>query len=154
MNSDLIPKYTLRGESYIDFHGLRYKTYIFSFGAAEAILNTVSLNHLYDVLKEVQSEYEYTKGTFDVTICNKEDIIRKYVSKPYGTINEDISIFKGDIRVREGFYYKTLYKNMCVRISLNLQGYPIEITIDMLGYPTASVIQKLYEIHKHGINSL
>ena len=33
MNRDLIPKYTLRGESYIDFHGLRYKTYIFSFKA-------------------------------------------------------------------------------------------------------------------------
>ena len=46
MNRDLIPKYTLRGESYIDFHGLRYKTYIFSFKAKE-ILNTVSLNHLY-----------------------------------------------------------------------------------------------------------
>ena len=52
MNRDLIPKYTLRGESYIDFHGLGYKTYIFSF-KAEEILNTVSLNHLYDVLKEV-----------------------------------------------------------------------------------------------------
>lgn len=56
MNRDLIQKYTLRGESYI-----------FSF-KAEEILNTVSLNHLYDVLKEVQGEY--TKATFDVTICN------------------------------------------------------------------------------------
>ena len=45
---------------------------------------------------------------------------------------------------------------MCVRISLNLQGYPIEITIDTLGYPSPSVIQKLYEIHKQGefINAL
>ena len=48
MNRDLIPKYTLRGESYIDFHGLGYKTYIFSF-KAEEILNTVSLNHLYEL---------------------------------------------------------------------------------------------------------
>lgn len=40
MNRDLIPKYTLRGESYIDFHGLGYKTYIFSF-KAEEILNTL-----------------------------------------------------------------------------------------------------------------
>ena len=149
MNRDLIPKYTLRGESYIDFHGLKYKTYIFSF-KAEEILNTVSLNHLYDVLKEVQGEY--TKATFDVTICNK-DLIREYVPSPYG---KDISFFTGNIYVRKGFYYKTLYKGMCVRISLILQGYPIEITIDMLGYPSPPVIQKLYEIHKQGefINAL
>ena len=149
MNRDLIPKYTLRGESYIDFHGLGYKTYIFSF-KAEEILNTVSLNHLYDVLKEVQDEC--TKATFDVTICNK-DLIREYVPSPYG---EDIYFFTGNIYVRKGFYYKTLYKGMCVRISLNLQGYPLEITIDMIGYPSSSVIQKLYEIHKQGefINAL
>lgn len=149
MNRDLIPKYTLRGESYIDFHGLRYKTYIFSF-KAEEILNTVSLNHLYDVLKEVQDEC--TKATFDVTICNK-DLIREYVPSPYG---KDISFFTGNIYVRKGFYYKTLHRSMCVRISLILQGYPIEITIDMLGYPSPSVIQKLYEIHKQGefINAL
>ena len=149
MNRDLIPKYTLRGESYIDFHGLGYKTYIFSF-KAEEILNTVSLNHLYDVLKEVQGEY--TKATFDVTICNK-DLIIKYVPSPYG---KDMSFFRGNIYVPKGFYYKTLYKGMCVRISLNLQGYPIEITIDMLGYPSPSVIQKLDEIHKQGefINAL
>ena len=149
MNRDLIQKYTLRGESYIDFHGLGYKTYIFSF-KAEEILNTVSLNHLYDVLKEVQGEF--TKATFDVTICNK-DLIREYVPSPYG---KDISIFTGNIFVRKGFYYKALYKDTYVRISLNLQGYPIEITIDMLGYPSPSVIQKLYEIHKQGefINAL
>ena len=54
------------------------------------------------------------------------------------------------------FFYKTLYKDTCVRISLNLQGYPIEITIDMLSYPSPSTIQKLYEIHKQGefINAL
>lgn len=154
MNRDLIQKYTLRGESYIDFHGLGYKTYIFSF-KAEEILNTVSLNHLYDVLKEVQGEC--TKVTFDVTICNK-DLIREYEPSPYGTTNygKDISFFTGNIYVRKGFYYKTLYKDMCVRISLNLQGYPIEITIDTLGYPSPSVIQKLYEIHKQGefINAL
>lgn len=149
MNRDLIPKYTLRGESYIDFHGLRYKTYIFSF-KAEEILNTVSLNHLYDVLKEVQGEC--IKATFDVTICNNY-IIREYVPTPYG---KDTALFTGNIYVPIGFYYKTLYKGMCVRISLNLQGYPIEITIDMLGYPSPSVIQKLYEIHKQGefINAL
>ena len=152
MNRDLIPKYTLRGESYIDFHGLRYKTYIFSF-KAEEILNTVSLNHLYDVLKEVQGEF--TKVTFDVTICNK-DLIREYGPIPYLPHGKDINLFTGNIYVRKGFYYKTLYKGMCVRISLNLQGYPIEITIDMLGYPSSSVIQKLYEIHKQGefINAL
>ena len=74
MNRDLIPKYTLRGESYIDFHGF--------------------------------------------------------------TARSD--------------------KGMCVRISLYLQCYPIEISIDMLGYPSSSVIQKLYEIHKQGefINAL
>ena len=149
MNRDLIPKYTLRGERNIDFHGLGYKTYIYDF-KAEEILNTVSLNHLYDVLKEVQGEC--TKATFDVTICNK-DLIREYVPSPYG---KDISFFTGNIYVRKGFYYKTLYKGMCVRISLNLQGYLIEITIDMLGYPSSSVIQKLYEIHKQGefINAL
>lgn len=149
MNRDLIPKYTLRGESYIDFHGLKYKTYIFSF-KAEEILNTVSLNHLYDVLKEVQGEG--TKATFDVTICNK-DLIREFVPSPY---REDISVFTGDIYVHKGFYYKALYKDTCVRISLNLQGYPIEITIDMLSYPSPPVIQKLYEIDKQGefINAL
>ena len=149
MNRDLIRKYTLRGESYIDFHGLKYKTYIFSF-KAEEILNTVSLNHLYDVLKEVQDEC--TQVTTDVTICNKE-LIKEYVPSPYG---KDISFFTGDIYIRKGFYYKTLYKDMCVRISLNLQGYSIEITIDMLSYPFSSVIQKLYEIHKQGefINAL
>lgn len=143
MNRDLIQKYTLRGESYIDFHGLRYKTYIFSF-KAEEILNTVSLNHLYDVLKEVQGEC--TKVTYDVTICDK-DLVREYPPNPYG---KDTSFFTRNIYVREGFYYKTLFKNTCVRISLNLQGYPIEITIDMLSYPSPSVIQKLYEIHKQG----
>ncbi len=143
MNRDLIPKYTLRGESYIDFHGLRYKTYIFSF-KAEEILNTVSLNHLYDVLKEVQDEC--TKVTYDVTICDK-DLVREYPPNPYG---KGISFFTGNIYVSKGFYYKTLFKNTCVRISLNLQGYPIEITIDMLSYPSPSVIQKLYEIHKQG----
>ena len=154
MNRDLIPKYTLRGESYyIDFHGLGYKTYIVSF-KAEEILNTVSLNHLYDVLKEVQGEC--TKATFDVTICNKDlikDLIREYVPTPYG---KDIFFFTGNIYVRKGFYYKTLYNDTGVRISLNLQGYPIEITIDMLSYPSPSVIQKLYEIHKQGefINAL
>lgn len=149
MNRDLIPKYTLRGESYIDFHGLKYKTYIFSF-KAEEILNTVSLNHLYDVLKEVQDEC--TKAAFDVTICNK-DLIREFVPSPY---REDISVFTGDIYVHKGFYYKALYKDTCVRISLNLQGYPIEITIDMLSYPSPPVIQKLYEINKQGefINAL
>ena len=149
MNRDLIPKYTLRDESYIDFHGLGYKTHIFSF-EAEEILNTVSLNHLYDVLKEVQGEC--TKATFDVTICNK-DLTGDFVPCPYG---KDISYFTGNIYVRKGFYNKTLYKGMCVRISLNLQGYPLEITIDMLGYPSPSVIQKLYEIHKQGefINAL
>ena len=54
MNRDLISKYTLRGESYIDFHGLRYKTYIFSF-KAEEILNTVSLNHRIDGLENNHS---------------------------------------------------------------------------------------------------
>lgn len=149
MNRDLIQKYTLRGESYIDFHGLRYKTYIFSF-KAEEILNTVSLNHLYDVLKEVQGGY--TNATFAVTICNK-DTISEYAPSHYG---KDISIFTGDIFVRKGFYYKALYRDTCVCISLNLQGYTIEITIDMLGYPSPSVIQKLYEIHKQGefINAL
>lgn len=149
MNRDLIQKYTLRGESYIDFHGLRYKTYIFSFKAKE-ILNTVSLNHLYDVLKEVQGEY--TNAIANVTICNK-DLISEYVFSPYG---KDMYMFEGNISVSKGFYYKTLYNNTCVRISLNLQGYPIEITIDMLGYPSPSVIQKLYEIHKQGefINAL
>lgn len=149
MNRDLIQKYTLRGESYIDFHGLRYKTYIFSF-KAEEILNTVSLNHLYDVLKEVQGEY--TNAIANVTICNK-DLISEYVFSPYG---KDMYMFEGNIPVSKGFYYKTLYNNTCVRISLNLQGYPIEITIDMLGYPSPSVIQKLYEIHKQGefINAL
>lgn len=149
MNRDLIQKYTLRGESYIDFHGLRYKTYIFSF-KAEEILNTVSLNHLYDVLKEVQGEY--TNATFAVTICNK-DTISEYAPSHYG---KDMHIFTGNIFVRKGFYYKALYNDTCVRISLNLQGYPIEITIDMLGYPSPSVIQKLYEIHKQGefINAL
>ena len=149
MNRDLIPKYTLRAESYIDFHGLRYKTYILS-SKAEEILNTISLNHLYDVLKEVQGEY--TKATIDVTICNK-DPIREYEPSSYG---KDTTIFTGNIYVPKGFYYKTLYKSTCVRISLNLQGYPIEITIDMLGYPSPSVIQKLYEIHKQGefINAL
>lgn len=149
MNRDLIPKYTLRGESYIDFHGLGYKTYIFSF-KAEEILNTISLNHLYDVLKEVQGEY--TRATFDITICNK-DLIRVYGPSSYG---KDITLFTGNIYVPKGFYYKTLCKGMCVRISLNLQGYPTEITIDMVGYPSPSVIQKLYEIHKQGefINAL
>ena len=149
MNRDLIQKYTLRGESCIDFHGLRYKTYIFSF-IAEEILNTVSLNYLYDVLKEVQGEY--TNAIANVTICNK-DLISEYVHTPYG---KDIYMFAGNIFVSKGFYYKTLYTDTCVRISLNLQGYPIEITIDMLGYPSPSVIQKLYEIHKQGefINAL
>ena len=149
MNRDLIPKYTLRGESYIDFHGLRYKTYIFSF-KAEELLNTISLNHLYNVLEEVQGEY--TRATFDVTICNA-DLIRGYGPSSYG---KDITIFTGNIYVPKGFYYKTLYKGMCVRISLILQGYPTEITIDMVGYPSPSVIQKLYEIHKQGefINAL
>ena len=149
MNRDLIPKYTLRGESYIDFHGLRYKTYIFSF-KAEEILDTVSLDHLYDVLEEVQGEY--TKATFDVTICNR-DFVRGYVPSPY---SKDMSFFTGNMYVLKGFYYKALYKDACVRISLNLQGYPVEITIDMLGYPSPSVIQKLYEIHKQGefINAL
>lgn len=149
MNRDLIQKYTLRGESYIDFHGLRYKTYIFSF-KAEEILNTVSLNHLYDVLKEVQGEY--TSAIGNVTICNK-DLISEYVPSPYG---KDMYLFAGNTFFSKGFYYKTLYTDKCVRISLNLQGYTIEIIIDMLGYPSPSVIQKLYEIHKQGefINAL
>ncbi len=109
MNRDLIPKYTLRGESYIDFHGLGYKTYIVSF-KAEEILNTVSLNHLYDVLKEVQGEC--TKATFDVTICNK-DLIREYVPSPYG---KDISFFTGNIYVRKGFYIRH-YIKVCVYVS-------------------------------------
>ena len=149
MNRDLIQKYALRGESYIDFHGLNYKTYIFSF-KAEEILNTVSLNHLYDVLKEVQDEC--AKATFDVTICHK-DLIREYVASPYG---KDMFSVAANIYVRKGFFYKTLYKDTCVRISLNLQGYPLEITIDTLRYPSPSTIQKLYEIHKQGefINAL
>lgn len=82
MNKDLILKYTLRGESYIDFHGLRYKTYIHSF-KAEEILNTVSLNHLYDVLKEVQDEY--IKVTSDVTITDRlNEKEHVYRPNPYG----------------------------------------------------------------------
>lgn len=144
MNKDLIPKYTLRSESYIDFHGLRYKTYIFKFKAVE-VLNTVSLNHLYDVLKEVQDEY--TKVTSDVTITDK-DRISGYIPNPYG---KAIFIYTGDVYVPSSFYYKLMSHYRCVHVSLNLQGYLIEITIDMEGYPFPSVIQKLYEIHKQGV---
>lgn len=146
MNRELIPKYTLRSESYIDFHGLRFKTYIYiSNSKAEEVLNTVSFSHLYDVLKEVQDEY--TRVTSDVTITDK-DRISGYIPNPYG---KALFIYTGDVYVPSEFYYKLMSHYRCVHIELNLQGYPIKIIIDMEGYPLPSVIQKLYEIHKQGV---